>query len=744
MTKTGAGTFTLGGANTYSGGTTIGGGTLQIGNGGPTGSITGGVTNNATLAYNRSDATFTAANPVSGTGTILNNDFATLTGAISGNESIIQQSAGRLTLSANNSTTGGVTVSSGTLKIANLHALGSLSEVVQVDAGATLDLNGFGFIIGSLVVNGTIANTAGGAPFLTLTSTGQYALQLFGTTTLPVGVTIQLVGAAGGGVKLNADAPLSTLSNVSLDFGGGNREVFVGAGGQWNLADVSITSGGYNLTGGGTLSIQGMAAVTNPAPVTVTSGTLDLAKPAGTTAVAGDVTIAGGTLHLSASNEIADTATITVDSGLFDLAGQAETIGALAGAGGQVSLAGGANLTVAGASTTAAAATITGSGGLTKTGSGTLTLSAQESYTGPTTVTAGILLVDGSLASGNEVTVAAGATLGGSGTVGSATVDGVLAPGDGVGILSAGSVTFGASGIFSVPINGPVAGADYSQLVAAGPIDLGGATLSIPVGFTPAGGATFDVLVNVSGLPIGGTFAGLPEGAVFSAGGQSFTISYLGGSGHDVVLTKNGVPSTTVAAVQINDGGTQRSEVRSIAVTFSTAVTFTGGDANAAAAFQVQHMANGANVDLASVVATDGQGRTVVTLTFAGSETDPTSILNGGIASLADGRYRLTVFGAAVTGANGLALNGGGPNGDYVSPDDTFGGGPGQLGLYRLFGDVTGNGTVDQQDLGQFRSTFNLSSSQAGYIAALDANNDGNIDQLDLGQFRTRFNLNVF
>ena len=94
--------------------------------------------------------------------------------------------------------------------------------------------------------------------------------------------------------------------------------------------------------------------------------------------------------------------------------------------------------------------------------------------------------------------------------------------------------------------------------------------------------------------------------------------------------------------------------------------------------------------------------------------------------------------------ASGLALAGGGPNGDYVSPTDTLGGGPGQLGLYRLFGDVTGNGTVDQQDLGQFRTTFNLSSMNAGYIAALDADNSLNIDQFDLGQFRTRFNLNVF
>ena len=56
FTKNGAGTLGLSGANTYTGGTTISAGTLQIGNGGTSGSIVGNVTNNADLAFNRSDA----------------------------------------------------------------------------------------------------------------------------------------------------------------------------------------------------------------------------------------------------------------------------------------------------------------------------------------------------------------------------------------------------------------------------------------------------------------------------------------------------------------------------------------------------------------------------------------------------------------------------------------------------------------------------------------------------------------
>ncbi|MEN6406749.1 MAG: autotransporter-associated beta strand repeat-containing protein, partial [Thermoguttaceae bacterium] len=59
-----------------------------------------------------------------------------------------------------------------------------------------------------------------------------------------------------------------------------------------------------------------------------------------------------------------------------------------------------------------------GSGGLTKDGNGTLTItSAGNTYTGATTVNLGKLVVNGSIAASSGVSVAAGASLGGSGTV---------------------------------------------------------------------------------------------------------------------------------------------------------------------------------------------------------------------------------------------------------------------------------------------------------------------------------------
>src|SRR5262249_6993156 len=78
LTMLGAGIVTFTGANTYTGGTTIGAGTLQIGNGGASGTLAGGVNDNGTLAFNRSD-TFNFAGAISGSGSVAQNGGGVLT-----------------------------------------------------------------------------------------------------------------------------------------------------------------------------------------------------------------------------------------------------------------------------------------------------------------------------------------------------------------------------------------------------------------------------------------------------------------------------------------------------------------------------------------------------------------------------------------------------------------------------------------------------------------------------------------
>jgi fibronectin type 3 domain-containing protein len=239
----------------------------------------------------------------------------------------------------------------------------------------------------------------------------------------------------------------------------------------------------------------------------------------------------------------------------------------------------------------------------------------------------------------------------------------------------------------------------------------------------------------------------------FANGTHQLTASYGGTPGFGPSSTAQPVTEVvgppTVASIQVNDGSAQRSEVQSISVTFSTAVTFANG--NAAAAFTLQHVQDSTNVNnLQAAVSSNAAGQTVVTLTFtstgnAAAEIDPVSAGNGLAASLADGRYQLTVFSAAVSDAAlGQALDGNGdgtPGDNYVSPADT-GGGSGPH-LYRLFGDVNGDGVVNAFDFSQFRQAFGAGSADASYLAYLDADGNGAINAFDFAQFRNRYGSSV-
>jgi hypothetical protein len=110
---------------------------------------------------------------------------------------------------------------------------------------------------------------------------------------------------------------------------------------------------------------------------------------------------------------------------------------------------------------------------------------------------------------------------------------------------------------------------------------------------------------------------------------------------------------------------------------------------------------------------------------FTGAETE--------FGSLIDGRYTLTVRSNQIS-AGGLALDG---DGNGAGGDDfTFGS---AQGLFRYFGDVNGDATVNGFDLGFFRNAFGSSAGDPSFLSFFDINGDGTINGFDLGQFRTRF-----
>ena len=72
---------------------------------------------------------------------------------------------------------------------------------------------------------------------------------------------------------------------------------------------------------------------------------------------------------------------------------------------------------------------------------------------------------------------------------------------------------------------------------------------SLSLGFTPIEGSTFTIINNDLSDMVIGTFDGLSEGAMFVSGGQTFTISYHGGDGNDVVLKAVPEPQTWILAI---------------------------------------------------------------------------------------------------------------------------------------------------------------------------------------------------
>ena len=501
VTKAGTGRVTLAGDSTYTGVTNVTAGRLLVASANALGSTSGGTILSTGAQIRLLNNVTVAAEPLTLSGTGISGAEGAL--RVQGNPGDITTWGGAVTLATNSLVNAGQFL---TLKI------GPGSGTAINLQGNTLDFTGAGSheVLGGIFGTGGISKR--GSSTLTLSGSGSYS----GATTLTDGKIVANATSALG------SSPVTVAAGKSLELQGG----FDVGGGLLTLNGESLT----NVSGNNTYSGPVTAAASSR--IFVTSGTLTLSNTIGQSSPSNAITFSGDGVTLISGNlgaglpsldingKASDvptviltgsnanfTGTVGVQKGTLQL-GDGGTTGSLPG-GGAFNIGSGARFIVKQSDTvtqgTDFSGTLNGLGGFTQAGSGTTILNFANSYTGTTNVDAGTLIINGNQAAATgAVTVANGATLGGSGIIGGAvTVNGILSPGNNSpGILTVASLDLIAGSTTLMQIIGAgnlagAAGTDYDQLVISTPGGLGyGGTLSLDFANTAtfADGTTFDLL----------------------------------------------------------------------------------------------------------------------------------------------------------------------------------------------------------------------------------------------------------
>ncbi len=253
VSKNGSGTLVLAGNEGYTGGTTISGGTLQLGNGGASGSIFGNVLDNGLFAINRSNA-FTFGAVISGSG------------------AFEQRGIGTTTLTAKNAYTGATTVTAGTLTIASSGSIVSnvTNSATFINAGTVNgSLINTGTVINSGIVTGNVSNLAG-----TVTNTGFLLGGLanngiIGANGGAINGAIANAGSVTVGGQVSSDSTFNNAAGATLGIAATGRYAIQGLLTNSGLLDVksggqlTAAVGGITNTAGGNIVVASNGLLLN-------------------------------------------------------------------------------------------------------------------------------------------------------------------------------------------------------------------------------------------------------------------------------------------------------------------------------------------------------------------------------------------------------------------------------------------------------------------------------------------------
>jgi len=521
VTKLGPGTLTLNGSNTFSGGVSILSGTVAIGVANSTNSFLG--TGAITLGDNSGNNNATLYVSAASNGTGITNALTVAAGT-----------TGNLTIAGNNSG----------INLLGSVALNNSLTLANANIGKVINISG--------------ALTCANSPALTITSAGGNT----GPNTLSGGVAI----GNSGLILANNSSRTMTIGAGNIS-GSGSVTFNANSNGNFTISAVSINHSGSltnSGTGGGTTTISGNLGsnVTNVVQNSATSALVLSGTNANSATIIslGTLVFTGGSLSNSPVT-VASATTNDVEAniaivGLKDVSGSGGIVLnnnnnstntlTLVGSG-TYSFNGSLQNGTNGAATALA---------LTLAGSGIQTLGGADTYTGPTAVNAGTLLVNGAI-SNSPVTVSAGATLGGAGAIGGATTvnaGAYLAAGtNGIGTLTINSnltLNAGSTNRFVVTTGGVVS----NKVAVAGTLSPNGSVIEISTGGGQLVVGTYTNMFTY-GTTNGTAFAAAPVFDTVQTGGNTASIVDTGAGHINLVISPAITPSTNayLAALVISN-----------------------------------------------------------------------------------------------------------------------------------------------------------------------------------------------